>query len=91
MSEIRLPIVHTWRDGSFFFDGNFDFSLDDIGSMVVCERYSISEILEIRHLKRKTISEWGEVFYWIKLIDREWDFQHLGQATEQQIINDYKI
>lgn len=91
MNDIQIPIVHTWRDYSFFFNGEFDIDTSGIGSMIVCNRYALQEILEIRHLKGMTKNEWGEVIHWIKSNDGEWLSQHLGQATEEQVTNDYQV
>ena len=82
----HLPVIHTWRDGSFYYDSEFDTDDKEIGALVIGNRLSLNSLIEIRHMKGLSITEWGEVFNWVKPINGEWIFEHLGKSTEQQII-----
>jgi hypothetical protein len=84
-NDYKIPVVHTWRDGSFSFNGEFDIEASEIGAVVVGERDNINELYELRHLKDKNVTEWGELFHWIRCIDGEWFTQHLGQSREDRL------
>lgn len=86
-----LHIVHTWRDGTYIYQGVLDIDTSEIGALIVGEKHALIELYEIRHLAGKTTAEWGELFHWTKTPDGKWSDKHLGKYTEEGVRHDYKI
>lgn len=81
----KIEVVHTWRDGSFLFRNEYDFERPQIGAVVVMERFGLSELFELRHLKGQKATSSGEFFHWIRTTDGALSDQHLGRTREENL------
>lgn len=79
----KVNVVHTWRDGTFVYRGDFDFTAEAMGAPFVGDREGLTEVYELRHLKGKTVTDVGELFHWLKGENGEWMGQHLGRTFEE--------
>lgn len=79
----KVNVVHTWRDGTFIYQGDFDFTSEAMGAPFIGDREGLAEVYELRHLKGKTVADIGELFHWVMDENGTWHEYHLGKTCEE--------
>ncbi len=92
---MKLPVIHTWRDGVFIYQDQIENNPNEMGAPLVVNREGLNSLLEIRHLKGDGIGEIGHVFIWKRARNAELKSTLLGSCRQQDLKvflpDEYKI